>query len=67
MGLTTEPREKEAGPTQGDQKNTISDENQLKINTLRYKLSYSKWTLVTGIANSVFIVKGTGQIFEITF
>ena len=37
MGLTTEPREKEAGPTQGDQKNTISDENQLKINTLRYK------------------------------
>jgi Bardet-Biedl syndrome 7 protein len=36
MGLTTEPREKEAGPSQVDQRNTISDENQTKISALRY-------------------------------
>ena len=41
MGLTTEPREKEAGPAQGDQSNTISDENQVKINALRYKIYHA--------------------------
>ena len=37
MGLTTEPREKEAGSTQTDQRNTISEENQAKITALRYR------------------------------
>ncbi|XP_028401349.1 Bardet-Biedl syndrome 7 protein homolog isoform X1 [Dendronephthya gigantea] len=38
MGLTTEPQEKEAGPSKVDQKTTISDENQIKINALREQL-----------------------------
>ncbi len=36
MGLTTEPREKEGGPSQVDQRTTISEENQAKIRSLRY-------------------------------
>ena len=36
MGLTSEPREKETGPSQVDQRTTISEENQIKIKSLRY-------------------------------
>ena len=36
MGLTTEPRQKEAGPMEIDRQTTISAESQAKIDTLRY-------------------------------
>ena len=36
MGLTSEPREKETGPSQVDQRTIISEENQIKIKSLRY-------------------------------
>lgn len=35
MGLTTEPRDKETGSSLIDQKDVISEENQVKIRALR--------------------------------